>query len=210
MTDYTKSLDRAFEQMPDYLTTDVRFSIPEPEVIIEGKTTVLRNFLEITDTINRDPVHVLKYLMRELGTAGKIDGTRAIFQGKFVTQTIQSQISAYVDEFVICSECGRPDTELVRNDRVLMLKCAACGAHRPIRKRRVRTAQSKDAIEEGGVYDVKIIGVGKKGDGFTHVDKYTIYVPKTIKGEIVSVKVNRVSGTLAFAEILERKSQEST
>ncbi|MEA1943745.1 MAG: translation initiation factor IF-2 subunit beta [Euryarchaeota archaeon] len=210
MTDYTKSLDRAFEQMPDYLTTDVRFSIPEPEVIIEGKTTVLRNFLEITDTLNRDPTHVLKYLLRELGTAGKIDGNRAIFQGKFTAQIVQSQISAYADEFVICSECGRPDTELVRNDRVLMLKCAACGAHRPIRKRRVRTTESKDAIEEGGVYDVKIIGVGKKGDGFTHVDKYTIYVPKTIKGEIVSVKVNRVSGTLAFAEILERKSQEST
>jgi translation initiation factor 2 subunit 2 len=198
MTDYAGNLDRAFEHMPDYLTTDVRFSVPEADVIIEGKTTVtdvrfsvpeadviiegkttvLRNFLEITDTINRDPTHLLKYLLRELGTAGKFDGTRVIFQGKFTTETIQSQIQAYVDEFVICSECGRPDTTLVRTDRVLMLKCDACGAHRPIRKRKVRAVQAKEPIEEGGEYDVKITGVGRKGDGFTQIDKYTIYVPK--------------------------------
>ncbi|MBA1342249.1 MAG: Translation initiation factor 2 subunit beta [ANME-2 cluster archaeon] len=206
MTDYAGNLDRAFEQMPEYLTTDVRFSVPEADVIIEGKTTVLRNFLEITDTINRDPTHLLKYLLRELGTAGKFDGTRVIFQGKFTTETIQSQIQAYVDEFVICSECGRPDTTLVRTDRVLMLKCDACGAHRPIRKRKVRAVQAKEPIEEGGEYDVKITGVGRKGDGFTQIDKYTIYVPKTIKGEIVKIKIKSISGTLAFAELLERKS----
>jgi len=208
MSDYAANLDRAFEQMPEYLTTDVRFSIPEPIVIIEGKTTVLKNFLEIADAVNRDPAHILKYLLKELGTAGKLDGSRVIVQGKFTNETIRSQIAAYANEFVICSECGRPDTELVRSDRVLMLKCTACGAHRPIRKRRVRAAVAKDAIEEGGTYDVKITGVGRKGDGFTRVDKYTIYVPKTIKGEIVTIKVNTVSGTLAFAEIVERKSTE--
>lgn len=208
--DYAKSLDRAFEQMPDFLTTDVRFSIPEPDVIIEGKTTVLKNFLEITDIINRDPTHVLKFLLRELGTAGKINGNRVIFQGKFTAQTVQSQITAYVDEFVMCSECGRPDTVLVRSDRVLTLKCEACGAHRPIRKRRVSTTTQKDAVEEGGTYDVKITGVGRKGDGFTRIDRYTIYVPNAVKGEIVTIKINTVSGTLAFAEILERKSKEST
>ncbi|HIE31882.1 MAG TPA: translation initiation factor IF-2 subunit beta [Methanosarcinales archaeon] len=206
--DYEKSLDRAYRNMPDFLTTDVRFSIPEPDVIIEGKTTVLKNFLEIADTLNRDPSHLLKFLLRELGTAGKSDGSRVIFQGKFTNEDIQSYIDAYVSEFVICSECGRPDTTLVRSDRILTLKCAACGAHRPIRKRKVREVKSTEAIEEGGVYDVKITGVGKKGDGFSRVDKYTVYVPNTVKGEIVSIKVTNVSGTLAFAEILERKSKE--
>ena len=208
MIDYERSLNRAFEHMPEYLTTDVRFSIPEPHIFIEGKTTVLKNFLEIADVVNRDPTHLLKYMLKELGTAGKLDGNRVIFQGKFTAETIQSQITAYADEFVICSECGRPDTELVRSDRVLMLKCAACGAHRPIRKRRVRPVAAKDAIEEGGEYDVRITGVGRKGDGFTQIDKYTIYVPRTVKGEIVTIKVNSISGTLAFAEILERKSTE--
>jgi len=206
--DYEKSLDRAYDNMPDFLTTDVRFSIPEPDVIIEGKTTVLRNFLEIVDMLNRDPSHLLKFLLREMGTAGKSDGSRVIFQGKFTAEDLQSQIDAYTSEFVLCSECGRPDTILVRTDRVLTLKCAACGAHRPIRKRKVREIKSKDAIEEGGVYDVKIIGVGKKGDGYSRVDKYTIYVPHTVKGEIVNIKITHVSGTLAFAEILERKSKE--
>ncbi len=41
------------------------------------------NFGEIADVLNRDPEHLLKFLLRELGTAGKVEGTRVIFQGRF-------------------------------------------------------------------------------------------------------------------------------
>jgi translation initiation factor 2 subunit 2 len=80
----------------------------------------------------------MKFLLGELGTAGRPDGNRAVFQGKFTEESIGSIIEGYVDEFVICSECNRPDTHLVRSDRILMLKCDACGAHRPVKKRRIR------------------------------------------------------------------------
>ncbi len=48
--------------------------------------------------------------------------------------------------------------------------------------------------------------MGNKGDGIAKMDKYLIFIPNTVKGEIVRAKINKISGTLAFAELVERKS----
>ncbi|MDD3042274.1 MAG: translation initiation factor IF-2 subunit beta [Methanosarcinaceae archaeon] len=201
MYDYEELLDRAIAKLPDIETTDVRFVIPEPKVFAEGKTTILDNFGNIADVLNRDPDHLMKYLTRELGTAGKLEGSRAVFQGRFMRSQITNNIQAYVDEYVMCSECGRPDTQLVRVDRVLILQCSACGAHRPVKKRKVSQAEAREAIEEGGTYEVRIDAVGSKGDGIAKVDRYTIFVPRTKKGDVVKIKIKRISGNLAFAEL---------
>ncbi|WP_340819406.1 translation initiation factor IF-2 subunit beta [Methanolobus sp. WCC4] len=200
MEDYEALLDRAIANLPDKETTDARFVIPEPKIMVEGKTTILDNFNNIADVLNREPDHVMKYLTREMGTAGKIDGSRAVFQGRFSKEQISSNIEAYVEEFVMCSECERPDTQLMKMDRVLVLKCAACGAHRPVKKRRASAPVKQDAIEEGKEYDVRIDAVGSKGDGIAKVDKYTIFVPGAAKGETLKIRIKRISGTLAFAE----------
>lgn len=200
MEDYETLLERAIKNLPDVETTDVRFVIPEPSIFVEGKTTVLDNFGNIADVLNREPDHLMKYLTREMGTAGKLEGSRAIFQGKFPKDTIKSNIDAYVEEYVICSECNRPDTELVKSGRILILKCAACGAHRPVKKRRTTVAAPRDAVEEGEEYEVRIDAVGSKGDGIAKLAKFTIFVPGAAKGDVVKVKIKRISGNLAFAE----------
>ncbi|WMW22173.1 translation initiation factor IF-2 subunit beta [Methanolobus mangrovi] len=200
MEDYEALLDRAIANLPDMETTDARFVIPEPKIMVEGKTTILDNFNNIADVLNRDPDHVMKYLTREMGTAGKIDGMRAIFQGRFSKDQIKANIEAYVEEFVMCSECGRPDTQLMKMDRIMVLKCAACGAHRPVKKRRASAPVKQDAIEEGKEYDVRIDAVGSKGDGIAKMDRFTIFVPGAAKGETLKIRIKRISGTLAFAE----------
>ena len=200
MYDYEELLDRAIAKLPDIETTDARFVIPEPRTFSEGKATILDNFGNIADILNRDPDHLMKYLTRELGTAGKIEGSRAVFQGRFTRTQLADNIQAYVDEYVMCSECGRPDTQLVRVDRVLILKCSACGAHRPVKKGKITQTEVREAIEEGGIYEFRIDAVGSKGDGIAKVDRYTIFVPGTSKGDVVKVKIKKISGNLAFSE----------
>ncbi|MCM1987140.1 MULTISPECIES: translation initiation factor IF-2 subunit beta [Methanococcoides] len=200
MDDYETMLNRAIENLPDVETTDVRFVIPEPRIFIEGKTTVLENFANIADVLNRDPDHLMKFLTREMGTAGKLEGSRAIFQGKFPKENIKSNIEAYVEEYVMCSECNRPDTQLVKSDRIIILKCSACGAHRPVKKRRTTIATPRDAVEEGEEYEVRIDAVGSKGDGIAKLAKFTIFVPGATKGDVLKIKIKRISGNLAFAE----------
>src|SRR4030067_900594 len=79
---YDALLQRAKKALPDALSSGERFQIPEADIVVEGKTTILRNFLDIAEAIRRDPTMVLTYLLRELGTAGAQDGRRAVFEGK--------------------------------------------------------------------------------------------------------------------------------
>jgi translation initiation factor 2 subunit 2 len=197
---YEEYLERALERLPDIRREDERFVVPKPVVSIEGKTTILENFSSIADTLNRSEEHLMKYLLRELGTAGKIEGGRAIFQGRFQAEDIGEQINSYVEEYVLCSECGKPDTQLVKSDRILMLKCEACGAHRPVKKRKVVIEKMRKGLNKGDEVEVMIVSVGNRGDGIARYQNYTIFVPGAKKGELVKARIKKVSGTLAFAE----------
>jgi translation initiation factor 2 subunit 2 len=204
MNDYLAGLDRAMRRIPAVKDTRDRFVIPTPRVFYEGKTTVLENFGSIADTLNRSPDHLMKYLLQEMGTAGKIEGQRGIFQGKFAEQAIANHINSYFEEYVVCTECRLPDTNLIKSDRVLTLRCDACGAHRPVRKRKAAASVQKEAIEEGETYEMRIESVGNKGDGIAKFDKFLVFIPNTIKGDIVKAKIKKISGTLAFAEVVEK------
>lgn len=195
---YESLLERAKKKLPHTLESHDRFQVPEPDVMIEGKTTVIRNFGDIVDVLRREPEHLLGYLLRELGTAGTIEGRRVVFKGKVTTAQVADRIKSYVDEYVLCSECSRPDTKIVKDDRVLILVCETCGAHRPVHvKKQVKEVKAKE-IEAGQTYDMLIEDVGKKGDGIARKGNFIVFVPGTAKGAQVKVKIEKVSGTVAF------------
>lgn len=200
MEGYDALLNRAIAKSPNFSSSGERFVVPRPKTFIEGRTTVWDNFEEIRDKVNRED-HFLKYLLKEMGTAGKVEGNRLILQGRFTSDSIAALVEEYVGEYVRCAECGRPDTKLVKYERITTLKCDACGAQRSIQKRRQHTASVKEvaSIEEGKVYELKIETVGKKGDGIARVDKFTIFVPNVKTGDIVKAKINKIDGNLAFA-----------
>ncbi len=199
--DYLSLLDRAKEDLPETIQKHERFRVPEPDVFQEGKTTVVKNYGDIVEALRRDPDHLLQYLLRELGTPGYIEGRRLIFKAKLNPGQITDRIMSYTETFVICSECGRPDTHIVKEGRTLILECEACGAHRPVMVRKSIRGSENEGIKEGGVYDVLIEDVGKKGDGVAKLDKYIIYVPGTVKGARVKVKIVKISGNVAFASL---------
>jgi translation initiation factor 2 subunit 2 len=133
MSDYDKLLDRAIEQLPQKVFETTRFTVPKAYSVIQGNRTIIQNFKEIAEALNRDPQHLLKFLLRELGTAGNLEGGRAIMQGKFTHYLINDRIDDYVKRFIMCHECNRPDTKIVREDRIFLLKCEACGAKAPLK-----------------------------------------------------------------------------
>jgi len=131
--DYEEMLKRAYSKLPSKVFEWKRFDIPKPRCFTIGMRTILHNFKEICDILNRDPHHVLRFLSREMATAGNIDGARAVFQGKFPYDTLERLIKRYVDEFVTCPICKRPDTKIVKERRFYFLICEACGAKSSIR-----------------------------------------------------------------------------
>lgn len=131
--DYKELLKRAKSQLPSEIPEHKRFEVPRPRSFVSGMRTTLANFKEICEALNREPHHVLKFLSGEMATAATIDGARAVFQGKFGSDTFERLNQRYTDEFVVCPVCKRPDTKIVKEKRFFFLICQACGARSSIR-----------------------------------------------------------------------------
>jgi len=131
---YREMLDRAYEELPELEGTYERFSVPRPDVRRAGRRTVIMNFKELADELNREPEHLLKFLVGETATRANFDGTRSIFQGQFTPDTFRNLMDIYTKKYVICPVCQRPDTKIVREKRLLFLQCEACGARSSIGK----------------------------------------------------------------------------
>ena len=134
MKSYEELLERALEKLADReVVKRERFEVPRVSVMREGARTTIKNFSQIAKSLNRSEDHLYKYIVKSLGTAGFVDNGRLILQGKFTENEIQKEIDDYVRLYVLCKECGSPDTEFIREERVLMIRCLACGARHPVR-----------------------------------------------------------------------------
>lgn len=199
---YADLLKRGRAGLTKPVGTGSRFHPPAPEVFEEGRTTVVRNFGEILGVIRRTADHAVPTFLKALGRAGEFEGGRLVLQGKATTAQVKGRLDEYIATFVMCSECGAPDTHLVRDHRVLVVQCDACGAHRPVKSR----AKVKEAKEEGphvGMeLEVTIDSTGRQGDGVARIGNYTVFVKGAVKGQTVKARVNGVNGNLVFAEVL--------
>lgn len=201
---YNKLLKKVQSATSTKSIEEDRFKLPKVDIFYEGNTTVLKNFDKIINTLNRDANHLLKFLLGNVGTAGEIIGGRIIFQGKIPAKTVQNKLDDYVSVYVICSECNRPDTHLVKKGRTILIRCDACGAFRSVgsmKKKIVKTPH--EVLTEGKVYELTIKDIGKRGDGVAYFDRYVVYVAGAVKGSTVKVKIEKISGTVAFGRIVE-------
>ncbi|MEM1563981.1 MAG: translation initiation factor IF-2 subunit beta [Candidatus Bathyarchaeia archaeon] len=131
--DYEALLKRARSQLPEVTSKRERLEIPSLHYTVVGMRTIVHNFKEIAETLNRDPQHILKFLTSELATAAIMQESRVIFQGKFPRETIERLLQRYMETFVICPVCKRPDTKIVKEKRLSFLVCEACGAKSSVR-----------------------------------------------------------------------------
>ena len=131
--DYDALLDRARERIPKDIRERSRGTMPEPDILIEGSQTILRNFADIVSAMARDSNHVYQFLLNELGTSGTREQIRVMFKGRVPPMRIKEKLVAYVKAFILCDQCQAPDTRFVKEGRTPLLKCQACGGTRPVR-----------------------------------------------------------------------------
>ncbi len=131
--EYDTLIDRAFERIPKDISNRARWTLPEPDVEIEGHSTVIRNFGDIAGRMDRDSNHLYQFLQKELGTSGTHTGGRVTLKGRIPPRKIKSRIGSYVETYIRCHQCKSPDTLFGKDGRTTILKCQACGATRPVR-----------------------------------------------------------------------------
>jgi translation initiation factor 2 subunit 2 len=132
--DYDELLKRACSEMPLVSVKRERLELPRLFITNVGMRTIITNFKEVADVLNRNPQHILKFLTREMATAATYHDARAIFQGRFRRDSFERLLQRYMESFVVCPVCKRPDTKVVKEKRLSFLVCNACGAKSSIKQ----------------------------------------------------------------------------
>jgi translation initiation factor 2 subunit 2 len=133
MKSYEEMLKEAMTKVKTSDKTSDRFEIPKVAGAVSGKNTLITNIKQIADYVRRPVDHLSKFLLKELATSGKIEGDRLVLNTKVNSIKVNDKIVQYTKEFVICKECGKPDTEIVTEKGIKYKHCLACGAKSPVR-----------------------------------------------------------------------------
>jgi translation initiation factor 2 subunit 2 len=125
---YEKMLDNGISQIPEEVSSKSRFEIPTAKGHIQGNMTVINNFYQLAIDLGRPKEHLMKFLLKELATRGDLTDKALLLKRKVNSPVVNEKIKKYAIEYVICPECGKPDTKIVKEGNVTFMRCMACGS----------------------------------------------------------------------------------
>ncbi|MDO8625514.1 MAG: translation initiation factor IF-2 subunit beta [Candidatus Diapherotrites archaeon] len=126
--EYEKLLDRLYLSLPPAALQKERFEMPRVDTFVEGTKTLIKNFSALAKLVRRNEKELYKWFTKEFAVPAVITGDRLVLNGKFFGNQLQKSFESYVNGFVLCHECKKPDTHYVEQSGVRILKCEACGA----------------------------------------------------------------------------------
>ena len=126
-------LKKARGEMPESVFESERFEIPKVKGHLQGNKTVISNFFVVADILGRSPEHVLKYILKELATPGTLTRSALILGAKVPASRINDKIRKYATEYVLCTDCGKPETKIVKEGDLTFMRCQACGAKHQVK-----------------------------------------------------------------------------
>jgi translation initiation factor 2 subunit 2 len=127
-------LDRIYMSLPDRTLQASRFELPVVDSIIQGKQTIWRNFSKVAKDLKRNETQLYKFIMKEISTSSSIKNNTLILNGIFNNYKLNEILKKYIKNFILCSACKKPDTEIITQKGIKVLKCSACGAITPLPK----------------------------------------------------------------------------
>ncbi|MBU2560923.1 MAG: translation initiation factor IF-2 subunit beta [Nanoarchaeota archaeon] len=131
--DYKDMLKKARKEMPESVFESERFEIPKVLGHIQGSRTVISNFFAIADVLGRNPEHLLKYILKELATPGTLTKSALILGAKVPASRVNEKVRKYASEYVLCPDCGKPDTKIIKEGELFFIRCQACGSKHQVK-----------------------------------------------------------------------------
>jgi translation initiation factor 2 subunit 2 len=133
-SEYENLLDNIYSNLPKKKAEGERFVPPKFEYFSEGNKTIIKNFKVVCHKIRRDQQTVSKYLSKELAVPVEVREERLVLQRKIMGDILNSKLDEFITKYVMCKECGKPDTHIEEvGHRLRNLVCEACGARMAIR-----------------------------------------------------------------------------
>ena len=113
--------------------TDDFYRYKRPNFIIQyeghnqNTKTIICNIKDISLSIKRTIIEIMKFYTYELGTSAKFHNDKIYIKGKFDKIEINNILHKYIQNFIICSLCSLPSTFYKIKKLSIKLVCTACG-----------------------------------------------------------------------------------
>jgi len=111
-----------------------RYKMPLIQAKVQGHGngihTAVPNMDMVARSLDRPPSYVTKYFGVELGSVTQIvdKDNKYIVNGRHDAETMQDLLDGFIKKFVLCKECGNPETKLrVTSKKAIEQNCIACG-----------------------------------------------------------------------------------
>ncbi|KAI3957210.1 hypothetical protein MKW98_012085 [Papaver atlanticum] len=106
-----------------------------PQFIRGITQTILVNFMDVCESVHRQPEHVMDFIFREIGATGFLDGQQRLVirrrEIRFNNDDIKATLRNYENRYVRCL-CKNLDTILSKQDSLFFLTCDQCGSVRSV------------------------------------------------------------------------------
>ncbi|KAI5173472.1 translation initiation factor 5 [Pancytospora epiphaga] len=196
-------------------TNDPHFRYKMQSIAIsqEASRTIITNLDDISKSLHRDPLLIIKYLGSTLGCTQGRDGSKYFLNGRFNIERLQSLVYDFVDTYVLCQACGNPETKFVIEGG-LFRHCSSCGATLPQPASKLNTVIARD-VEKGVNEDVNYRQGGNvdiqnliKSEGDVSGQVYDIYKRENLRLSDLFKSYVKPSNLKQFLRIFEEVGKE--
>jgi len=120
-------IDRLYIELGKYSAPNKKLVLEKPEISSANKKTFIANFKVICAKLNRKSEDVREYFEKELCTTVTTNQDGAlVITGVYKQQGVMKILGEYIKKYVTCKECSSCDTEIIKENRIVFLKCGKC------------------------------------------------------------------------------------
>jgi translation initiation factor 2 beta subunit (eIF-2beta)/eIF-5 len=101
-----------------------RYKMPRLIIIHRKGHTIIENIDEISKSLNRSPNEMMKMFSQNLGTSMNMKNKSV--PGIHTFEQLNDHLRDYIDNYILCSDCGNPETQYAKIKNQLAIKCSAC------------------------------------------------------------------------------------
>jgi translation initiation factor 2 subunit 2 len=103
--------------------------VEPPHVKFENKKTYFNNFRIVAQNINRKELELQSYYDSELSCKSSIEANGSLkITGRYRQDNIMNVLTRYIQNYVLCGQCGGSNTEIIKEGRIKFLMCNDCMA----------------------------------------------------------------------------------
>ena len=129
-------LNRLYEKLENDRTNTKKFVVKKATILTKDRKTFILNFGDLCQAFKRDESTVKAFIDKYLEEKTSINENNVlIINNMYKQKQIDDMFIEYMKTYVICQQpkCGSGNTELIRKDRFLYIKCHVCNCEKSIK-----------------------------------------------------------------------------